>query len=225
MSGYDKKSHSQAKRWSQETQSTFMIGFWVFVAAAIGVSVLAMVVMKEADPVPKVKPSNVTSFSSPLNLTTAVDAYVASANRTNSTISKWDVSKIQDFSNLFSARRNPNMTTFNANISMWNVSNATSMVGMFLDADAFDGDLSMWKVDKVVNMSSMFEGATNFTGMGLHTWVTSSLVDMTATFADALSFNADLASWTTGSVESMKKTFYNAAEFVGLGLAGWVSNI
>ena len=36
------------------------------------------------------------------------------------------------------------------------------MEGMFFEATSFNGDLSRWNVSSAKNMSSMFEGATSF---------------------------------------------------------------
>jgi len=36
------------------------------------------------------------------------------------------------------------------------------MVGTFADATSFDGDLSRWDVESVETMSEMFKGATSF---------------------------------------------------------------
>eukprot|EP01047_Picozoa_sp_COSAG01_P023882 COSAG01_NODE_1456_length_10254_cov_12.591630_8_plen_72_part_00 len=49
-----------------------------------------------------------------------------------------------------------------SDISMWDVSSATTMVQMFNHAGHFDGDLSLWDVARVVDMRQMFNQATQF---------------------------------------------------------------
>ena len=49
-------------------------------------------------------------------------------------------------------------TSFNGDISSWNVSNVTDMKKMFFYASSFNGDLSSWDVSSVTNMEDMFYG-------------------------------------------------------------------
>ena len=53
-------------------------------------------------------------------------------------------------------------TTFNDDISNWDVSNVTTMLNMFNGATSFNKNISSWNVSKVANMTSMFQGATSF---------------------------------------------------------------
>ena len=55
-------------------------------------------------------------------------------------------------------------TSFNGDISAWNMSGVTTMYGMFLSATAFNRDLSAWDVSSVTDMGYMFSGATAFNG-------------------------------------------------------------
>ena len=50
-------------------------------------------------------------------------------------------------------------SSFNGDLSGWNVSQVTDMSNMFFNAFSFNGDLSGWSVSKVTKMSSMFGGA------------------------------------------------------------------
>jgi surface protein len=65
-------------------------------------------------------------------------------------------------------------TSFNGNISNWDVGNVTSMNGMFVEATSFNQDISNWDVGNVTDMAGMFEGAT--------------------------SFNQDISNWNVGNV-------------------------
>ena len=48
------------------------------------------------------------------------------------------------------------MTTFNEDISQWNVSNVTDMSQMFAGATSFNQNIGGWNVSNVTNMSNMF---------------------------------------------------------------------
>ncbi|MEO1486109.1 MAG: BspA family leucine-rich repeat surface protein [Bacteroidota bacterium] len=73
---------------------------------------------------------------------------------------------------------------FNASINDWDVSNVTSLSGIFREATSFNQDISNWNVSGITNFQSMFEGAT--------------------------SFNQDLSGWDVSKVESMRNTFANS---------------
>ena len=51
-----------------------------------------------------------------------------------------------------------NATSFNGDISSWDVSNVTNMDYMFYGATSFNGDLSSWDVSSVTNIDDMFSG-------------------------------------------------------------------
>lgn len=61
-----------------------------------------------------------------------------------------DISRINNLHNLFSR------STFNRDISKWDVSHVTNMQGMFSSTTCFQGDLSKWDVRNVKNMQGMF---------------------------------------------------------------------
>ena len=57
-----------------------------------------------------------------------------------------------------------NATSFNQDLSMWNVSNVTDMGDMFYYASAFNQDLSSWCVSNFPTMPAYFDtGVTNWT--------------------------------------------------------------
>ena len=53
-------------------------------------------------------------------------------------------------------------TSFNSDLSSWNVSNVASTRSMFIGATNFTSDLSSWDVSAVTDMTDMFSGASNF---------------------------------------------------------------
>ena len=63
-----------------------------------------------------------------------------------------DTSLIRDMSRLFQT------SDFNGDISKWDVSNVTDMVGMFNAATSFNQDISKWNVSNVTNMDMCFKG-------------------------------------------------------------------
>ena len=70
----------------------------------------------------------------------------------------WDTSEVKDMSNLFADYE----ATFNADLSSWDVSSVTSMVGMFKNCVKFNSDISGWNTDSVTEMDEMFSGASSF---------------------------------------------------------------
>ena len=54
-------------------------------------------------------------------------------------------------------------SSFNGDLSKWDVSNVTTMVSMFREATSFDGKISNWNVSSVTCMNQMFYRATAFT--------------------------------------------------------------
>ena len=64
-------------------------------------------------------------------------------------LSSWDVSRVVDMSGMFQH------SSFNGNISAWNVTNAKSFLLMFGGAGAFNQDLSTWNVTSAENFNGM----------------------------------------------------------------------
>jgi hypothetical protein len=123
------------------------------------------------------------SFYSSRDLNDAVDVYMAEYRENATEISfelqsilstygpmeEWKVGRIPDFSNLFNVKRKPLAASFRADLSRWDVSNADSMIDMFLESP-MNFDVSLWNVSKVVRFNGMWDGATAFTGQGLSEW-------------------------------------------------------
>ncbi|MBN2864934.1 MAG: DUF285 domain-containing protein [Thiotrichales bacterium] len=115
---------------------------------------------------------------------------------------KWDVSKVFNFSEMFSGA-----TVFNQDISSWNTGSAKFMLNMFNGAIAFNnGGLSgtstnpltqvegKWNTGEVEYMWGMFENATVF-NQDISSWNTSKVQDMTVMFRNAKAFNQNISSW------------------------------
>ena len=111
----------------------------------------------------------------------------------------WDVSNvINPPSNPFISYRD----TFNANISMWNVSNMVSMFGFFSSISAFNQDIGDWDVSSVTDMRYMFQNATSF-NQDIGDWDVSSVTEYGAIcFVIATSFSQDIGDWDVSNVSS-----------------------
>jgi len=104
-------------------------------------------------------------------------------------------------------------------IGDWDVSNVTSMSGLFTCANSFNDDISRWDTSSVVDMSRIFNAAISF-NQPLEGWDTSSVTNMCSAFDSADSFNQPLEGWDTSSVTDMRFLFYNASAF-NQSLEGW----
>jgi hypothetical protein len=145
----------------------------------------------------------------------------AVASTYGSPIGVWDVSKIQGFSNLFSADEsflsehfNSAAANFNEDISGWEVSSATTMTAMFAGARSFDQPIGSWNVSGVRDMSFMFSLAMSF-HQPLGDWNVSRVTDMSYTFYSArpTSFNQPLVNWEVSSVRDLNYMFAYATSF------------
>lgn len=159
-------------------------------------------------------------FTSHSQLLDAVDAYLRdnssdtlTAARYGHPIGNWDVSRVTDFSDVFSSPRTLAIVrTFNEDLSGWNTSSAITMSNMFLRAQAFNQPIGNWDVSKVVNLRSTFRGASVF-NQPLGGWNVSRVANMEITFKAALNFNQDLGAWDVSSVNDMDEMFWAAIRF------------
>ncbi len=97
-------------------------------------------------------------------------------------------------------------TSFNHNISDWNLSNVEYIEGLFMDATSFNQDISNWDISNVDSFYAMFSGATSF-NQDLSGWNVSNVQDMEAMFAGATSFDQNIGSWNVSNVSDMNNMF------------------
>ena len=87
--------------------------------------------------------------------------YEIETNGPTCSLNHIDVSNITDMSYLFLGgteevwKDHPVLSSFDGDISNWNVSNVENMAGMF-DFSEFNGDISNWDVSQVRKMKYMF---------------------------------------------------------------------
>jgi surface protein len=141
-------------------------------------------------------------------------------------IGVWDVSKIQDFSYLFATALfgdgeslNTDAANFNEDITLWDVSSATTMRSMFEGATSFNQPIGNWNVSSVTSTEAMFEDATSF-NQPIGNWIVSSVTNMAFMFFYAASFDQPLADWDVSSATTMIQMFEGAASF-NQPLADW----
>ena len=103
-------------------------------------------------------------------------------------------------------------SSFNHNISNWDVSNVTNMYAMFSGASNFNQNISNWDVSNVTTMFAMFSGTSNF-NQNISKWDVSNVLDMTGMFTSAFMFNQDLSNWNVSSVSSMDSMFRETTLF------------
>lgn len=125
----------------------------------------------------------------------------------NQDISSWDVSSITDMTETFAGA-----TNFNQPLNSWDVSSVTYMYNMFWEASAFNQPLDSWNTSSVEDMGGMFAGATNF-NQPLNSWDTSSVTDIYNMFDGATAFNQPLDTWDLSNTDDLSYMFHNASAF------------
>ena len=114
----------------------------------------------------------------------------------NSPLNHWDVSRVENMSDLFLGNE-----VFNQPLDKWDTSNVTNMRGMFHFAKAFNQPINNWNVSNVSDMTEMFRSAVSF-NQSLSSWDVSNVLYMNLMFASALSFHQDISSWDFSGIET-----------------------
>ncbi len=100
-------------------------------------------------------------------------------------------------------------------------SNIIDIEGMFYQATSFNQDLSNWNVSNVTDMGSMFNTALAF-NQPLNNWDVSNVTGMQAMFEGASAFNQDLSMWCVSNFPTRPAYFNNGASLlVGANLPVW----
>lgn len=90
-------------------------------------------------------------------------------------------------------------SSFNGDISAWDMSAATATNQMFMNAAAFNGDISGWKTGAVTDMSQMFMGAAAF-NRAIGGWDTGRVTNMGFMFSGASSFVQNISAWNVALI-------------------------
>ena len=96
----------------------------------------------------------------------------------------------------------------------------TSLASMFQGCTSFNQDVSMWDVTNITNMSGMFNGAESFS-QPLRWWDTRSVTDMSSMFIGAKSFNHAINDWNTVSVKTMQSMFSGTGCIFNQPIGNW----
>ena len=97
-------------------------------------------------------------------------------------------------------------TSFNDNISSWDMSNVTNTDRMFQGVSSFNQDIGFWNTSNFYDVSGMFDSASNF-NRDIGNWNTSNVVNMSSMFNYASSFNQDLTGWCVLNITSQPGAF------------------
>ncbi len=103
-------------------------------------------------------------------------------------------------------------TSFDQNISSWDISNVTTMNEMFRSADLFNQDISNWDTSSVNSMRQLFQRALSF-NQNLGDWNTSQVIDMYGIFWGAREFNSNINSWDVSNVTNFRRAFAVTDEY------------
>ena len=98
-------------------------------------------------------------------------------------------------------------STFNQDISMWNVSNVTD-VGFMFAFSPFNQPIGGWNVSNVTNMSGMFY-INNVFNQPIGGWDVGNVTDMRNMFISSV-FNQPIGDWDVGNVTNMREMFQNS---------------
>ena len=101
---------------------------------------------------------------------------------------------------------------FDEGIDTPNLSQCTSLKGMFQWCKSFNSPLANWDVSKITNMNSMFAGCRSF-NQPLEKWDVSKVTGMSDMFTDCTAFNQPLAQWDVANVKDMSRMFYGCSSF------------
>ena len=150
---------------------------------------------------------DITADTPNLSLVKSMANMFKDASSFNQDISQWNVSNVEDMSAMFYGA-----TAFNQDLSDWNTSHVTTMSYMFKAASSYNQDMWLWDTSHVTDMSGMFYGAKNF-NQNINHWDTSYVIDMSAMFKETNIFNQPLQDWNTTNVTHMDEMFYDAVVF------------
>jgi len=126
---------------------------------------------------------------------TSMKALFRDFSSCNPPIQDWNVTNVQHFGAMFDG------TSFDQDISQWDVSRGTEFWGMFYNATSFDQDISQWDVSRGTIFDSMFYRATSF-NQDIANWDVCQGTNFENMFNEATSFDQDLSQWPQAARDS-----------------------
>ena len=121
-----------------------------------------------------------------------------------------DISNVTKLNQLFNVGISNRQYIF-WDVSDWDTSHVTSMVGTFKECKDIC-DLSKWDTSKVTSMVNMFYGCSTFNG-NISNWNVSKVTRFDSMFYGCSSFNQDISNWDISSAENLSYMFYNCIKF------------
>tara|TARA_B110000211_G_C14046889_1_gene539418 strand:+ start:72 stop:1808 length:1737 start_codon:yes stop_codon:yes gene_type:complete len=121
-------------------------------------------------------------------------------------IERWDVSNVTTMSGMF------NDCSGSGNLNNWDVSNVTTMSGMFVNSGVIAIPKGDWDVSNVTDMSHMFYKGTSTPGDILN-WDVSNVTDMSGMFQESV--GGSVNDWDVSSVTNMNRMYYESTATTG----------
>ena len=134
----------------------------------------------------------------------------------NEDISSWDVSQVTNMSTMFRGA-----SAFNQDLSYWDTGSVTNMSQMFLSVP-INWDIGQWNVSSVTDMSGLF--ALSLHNQDISGWDVSNVIDMSNMFVGNYLFNQDLVNWYVSGVQDMSKMFFAGSNGVIMSFNGDISS-
>jgi len=126
-------------------------------------------------------------------------------------IANWDVSMLTTTAQMFQATSlQLGSGGLQPDLTSWDVSNVTSMLGMFWGCGSFNGKM-FTLTSTTTTIQHMFLGCRAFnnnSSPSINSWDTSMVNTMESTFEGAIGFNQDISGWDTSNVLSMHQMFW-----------------
>ncbi|CAL2078467.1 conserved protein of unknown function precursor containing a type A C-terminal secretion signal [Tenacibaculum sp. 190524A02b] len=125
----------------------------------------------------------------------------------------WNVSTIKEFNGAFQGA-----SSFNRNISGWNMQAAENISLMFAQNSAFNQPIGTWVFNNLTQCEGVFWGATSF-NQNLSNWDVSKVEIFSIMFKGATAFDQSLASWDISAVNGINGSFGMDNMFENAGLS------
>ncbi|QSE99252.1 BspA family leucine-rich repeat surface protein [Fulvivirga lutea] len=133
--------------------------------------------------------------------TSMMNAFFGCSNVTSNASDAPNLTNVSTIQGMFSKA-----SSFNGDLNNWDVSNVSIMYATFFRASSFNGDISNWDVSNVNNMSYMFAYASAF-NQNLNDWDVSNVSNFEMMFRQATSFDQPLDEWDVSNASNFSHMF------------------